>query len=61
MELKKHLKTFFERFFRNQFKRSCMPDSPKVLSIALSPRGDFRMPSDAKNSEWIREINELEV
>ncbi|MBR5151654.1 MAG: NAD(+) synthase [Elusimicrobiaceae bacterium] len=47
-EIKKWLAVFFKRFFAQQFKRSCMPDGPKVGSVALSPRGDWRMPSDAK-------------
>lgn len=46
------LKTFMRRFFNQQFKRSCMPDGPKVGSINLSPRGDWRMPSDASSAEW---------
>lgn len=45
--IEKWLKTFFRRFFSQQFKRSCIPDGPKVGSINLSPRGDWRMPSDA--------------
>ena len=45
---------FIKRFFAQQFKRSCMPDGPKVGSVSLSPRGDFRMPSDASVSEWIK-------
>lgn len=48
------LQTFCRRFFRQQFKRSCMPDGPKVGSITLSPRGDWRMPSDASPSLWMR-------
>jgi NAD+ synthase (glutamine-hydrolysing) len=48
------LRTFYERFFRNQFKRSCVPDGPKVGSVSLSPRGDWRMPSDADPAEWLR-------
>jgi NAD+ synthase (glutamine-hydrolysing) len=47
--LKNTLDTFFKRFFANQFKRSCMPDGPKIGSVSLSPRGDFRMPSDCQN------------
>ena len=45
--IKKWLKTFMRRFFNQQFKRSCMPDGPKVGSVGLSPRGDWHMPSDA--------------
>ena len=59
--LKKWLKLFLWRFFSQQFKRSCMPDGPKVGTIALSPRGDWRMPSDAKVSEWIKELDYKEV
>lgn len=50
--IQKWLKIFFKRFFTQQFKRSCMPDGPKVGSVALSPRGDWRMPSDADFSSW---------
>ena len=52
-EIKKWLKVFINRFFKSQFKRSCLPDGPKVGSVSLSPRGDFRMPSDASVKEWI--------
>ncbi len=55
----KWLKTFYKRFFTQQFKRSCLPDGPKVGSIALSPRGDWRMPSDASYNIWIKELEEL--
>ncbi len=54
------LRTFFRRFFNQQFKRSCMPDGPKVGSVCLSPRGDWRMPSDASSASFLREIDELE-
>lgn len=57
--IKKWLQTFFRRFFNQQFKRSCMPDGPKVGSISLSPRGDWRMPSDASSAAWLREIEDL--
>jgi NAD+ synthase (glutamine-hydrolysing) len=57
--IKKGLHTFFRRFFSQQFKRSCLPDGPKVGSITLSPRGDWRMPSDASAATWLREIEEL--
>lgn len=50
--IKHWLKTFLRRFFQQQFKRSCLPDGPKVGSVSLSPRGDWRMPSDASNSLW---------
>jgi NAD+ synthase (glutamine-hydrolysing) len=55
-ELKRWLRTFVERFFDNQFKRSVMPDGPKVGSVSLSPRGDWRMPSDASKGAWLREL-----
>ena len=55
----KWLKTFYRRFFAQQFKRSCLPDGPKVGSVTLSPRGDFRMPSDACNTVWREEIETL--
>lgn len=53
----KWLKVFIKRFFTQQFKRSCLPDGPKVGSIALSPRGDWRMPSDASFSAWLDELD----
>lgn len=53
------LRTFVRRFFAQQFKRSCLPDGPKVGSITLSPRGDWRMPSDASAAAWLRECDEL--
>lgn len=52
--IKKWLQVFYKRFFSQQFKRSCMPDGPKVGSITLSPRGDFRMPSDASSAIWAK-------
>ncbi len=57
----KWLKTFLRRFFSQQFKRSCLPDGPKVGSVALSPRGDWRMPSDAAVKAWLRELEETDV
>ena len=57
--IKKWLYTFFRRFFQQQFKRSCLPDGPKVGSISLSPRGDWRMPSDAISKLWLSEIEQL--
>lgn len=57
--IKKWLYTFFRRFFQQQFKRSCLPDGPKVGSISLSPRGDWRMPSDAAATLWLKEIEKL--
>ncbi len=53
------LKLFFTRFFQNQFKRSCVPDGPKVGSVSLSPRGDWRMPSDAEAALWLSELEIL--
>ena len=55
----KWLKVFYRRFFSQQFKRSCLPDGPKVGSVALSPRGDLRMPSDASSRLWLEELEEL--
>lgn len=57
--IKRWLYTFFRRFFNQQFKRSCLPDGPKVGSISISPRGDWRMPSDASSALWLKEIEEL--
>ena len=57
--LLKWLKNFYHRFFTQQFKRSCLPDGPKIGSLSLSPRGDWRMPSDASNGIWMTEIDEL--
>ena len=53
------LKTFYRRFFAQQFKRSCLPDGPKVGSVAVSPRGDLRMPSDACVTLWMQELDEI--
>lgn len=55
----KWLKTFYRRFFSQQFKRSCLPDGPKVGSVSLSPRGDLRMPSDASAALWLEEVEKL--
>ena len=55
----KWLRTFVWRFFSQQFKRSCLPDGPKVGSVAVSPRGDLRMPSDASSAAWIRKLDKL--
>ena len=55
------LKNFYRRFFQQQFKRSCLPDGPKVGSVTLSPRGDWRMPSDASLSAWQAELDTLTV
>ena len=59
-ELIKWLKVFYRRFFSQQFKRSCMPDEPKVGSVCLSPRGDWRMPSDASAALWLKEVDKLQ-
>lgn len=53
------LNNFYRRFFAQQFKRSCLPDGPKVGSVTLSPRADWRMPSDACNALWMRELDDL--
>lgn len=53
------LKTFVKRFFNQQFKRSSMPDGPKVFGVGLSPRGDLKMPSDASSEEWLRSIDNI--
>jgi NAD+ synthase (glutamine-hydrolysing) len=55
----KWLKNFYRRFFAQQFKRSCLPDGPKVGTVTLSPRGDWRMPSDAVNTLWMQELDTL--
>lgn len=55
----KWLRTFYQRFFAQQFKRSCLPDGPKVGTVAVSPRGDLRMPSDACSDIWLKELEEL--
>ena len=57
--VKSWLRTFYRRFFTQQFKRSCLPDGPKVGSVTLSPRGDWRMPSDASAQLWLEEIDKL--
>ena len=57
--IKKWLTTFCRRFFNQQFKRSCLPDGPKVGSVSLSPRGDWMMPSDACSTEWLKECEEI--
>ena len=58
-EILKWLKVFFRRFFSQQFKRSCLPDGPKVGSVNLSPRGDWRMPSDASVALWMQQLSSL--
>lgn len=57
--IKKWLTNFCRRFFNQQFKRSCLPDGPKVGSVSLSPRGDWRMPSDASSALWLQECEQL--
>ncbi|MDE5837883.1 MAG: NAD(+) synthase, partial [Paramuribaculum sp.] len=57
----KWLKVFFRRFFNQQFKRSCLPDGPNVGSVCLSPRGDWRMPSDASSVMWLKELEEISL
>ena len=54
-------KIFYRRFFSQQFKRSCLPDAPKVGSVTLSPRGDFRMPSDACSSIWLADLENIVI
>ena len=56
----KWLKVFFRRFFSQQFKRSAMPDGPKVGGVGLSPRGDLHMPSDAHERAWLQEVEDVE-
>ena len=56
----KWMRNFYRRFFSQQFKRSCMPDGPKVGTVCLSPRGDWRMPSDASSAMWLKEVGEIE-
>ena len=55
------LQNFYRRFFAQQFKRSCLPDGPKVGSVTLSPRGDWRMPSDAAARLWLEEVERLTI
>ena len=57
--IKHWLKTFIRRFFNQQFKRSCLPDGPKTGSVSLSPRADWRMPSDATSRLWLEEADKL--
>ena len=57
--IKHWLQIFYRRFFTQQFKRSCLPDGPKVGSVAVSPRGDLRMPSDACGAAWLRDVAEI--
>jgi NAD+ synthase (glutamine-hydrolysing) len=55
-QIKGWLQDFLKRFFQSQFKRSCVPDGPKVGSVSLSPRGDWRMPSDAEVDLWLKDL-----
>ena len=57
--IKKAINTFYNRFFSQQFKRNCMPDGVKVGSICFSPRGDWRMPSDASRNMWLNDLKEI--
>lgn len=57
--IKKWLRVFYKRFFSQQFKRSCLPDGPKVGTISLSPRGDWRMPSDGEASVWLEDLENI--
>ena len=57
--IKKWLRTFYRRFFTQQFKRSCLPDGPKIGSVGVSPRGDLRMPSDASAKIWLDAVDKL--
>ena len=61
MTILKWLETFCRRFFSQQFKRSCLPDSPKIGTVALSPRGDWRMPSDACVSVWLKDLGNVSL
>jgi NAD+ synthase (glutamine-hydrolysing) len=58
--IKKWLENFYKRFITQQFKRSCIPDGPKVGGVALSPRGDWRMPSDADVNMWLNEVKKID-
>lgn len=60
-KLKEWLRSFFLRFFRNQFKRSCLPDGPKVGTVSISPRGDWRMPSDSDGSAYLEELDSIDL
>jgi NAD+ synthase (glutamine-hydrolysing) len=58
-EILKWLKVFYRRFFAQQFKRNCLPDGPKIGSVSLSPRGDWRMPADADSAAWLKDIQDI--
>jgi NAD+ synthase (glutamine-hydrolysing) len=59
VELNKWFKSFLNRFFANQFKRTCIPEGPKIASVSLSPRGDWRMPSDAEAKLWLEDLEAM--
>ena len=59
--IRRWMKVFYSRFFSQQYKRNCMPDGPKVSSVSLSPRGDWRMPSDVSARAWLTEIDQLQA
>jgi NAD+ synthase (glutamine-hydrolysing) len=58
-ELHRWLDSFIRRFFANQFKRTCLPEGPKIGSVSLSPRGDWRMPSDAEPALWLEDLEQM--
>ncbi|MCX6000450.1 MAG: hypothetical protein NTU41_12950 [Chloroflexi bacterium] len=58
-ELRGWLRSFIQRFFANQFKRTCLPEGPKIGSVSLSPRGDWRMPSDAAATLWLDDLEAM--
>ena len=58
--IKKWLGVFIKRFFQNEFKRSCLPDGAKVGTVAISPRGDLRMPSDASVEDYLKQLEEID-
>jgi NAD+ synthase (glutamine-hydrolysing) len=60
-DLRRWLNSFIERFFANQFKRTCFPEGPKIGSVSLSPRGDWRMPSDAEAKLWLEDLEAMKV
>ena len=59
--IRRWMKVFYSRFFSQQYKRNCMPDGPKVSRVSLSPRGDWRMPSDVSARAWLTEIDQLQA
>ena len=58
-EIKAWLRVFIVRFFQNQFKRNCLPEGPKVGMTCISPRGDWRMPSDASPAAWLADLERI--